>query len=51
MSLKILKTKSWKPKMLGICKHYCFILLEPMKSIKNEQNMHRYQIKTGRTGW
>ena len=35
--------------MLGICKRYHFILLEPVKSVKNKQKMQIYLIITERT--
>ena len=36
-TLKMLKAKRWKPKMLGKCKRYYFILLEPIKSVKKNK--------------
>ena len=40
--LKMLKPSRCKPKMFGIHKLYHFILLQPIKLVKNEQNMQRY---------
>ena len=44
----MLKAKRWGPKILRICKRYHFVLLDTFKSIKNEQNMQRYQVITKR---
>ena len=37
-------SKLWKPKLLGKNKLYHFILLEPIKLVKNTQKMQRWQI-------
>ena len=47
----MLKAHKCKPKMLRISKYYHFVLIETMKSVKNEQNMHKYQIITEQTDW
>ena len=48
---KMLVAKKWKSKMLGILEYYHFTLLEPIESVKNNQNMQNYQIITEQTSW